>query len=167
VQLKGFFDPKEAAMEHPSKVSGGSRRAAGPSDRVSQVDDIQLAQAAHQDLLLMGKPRVNMLLRGREGAVKNVLETLVGKLQAPVASWSPGQRLDLPDVGNAGTMILHDVGALGIEDQIHLLEWLGRAVGRTQVVSTTAAPLLPRVRAGAFIDTLYYRLNTVYLDVSP
>jgi hypothetical protein len=166
VQLKSFLDPKEAAMENPSKVFGGSTRAAGPSDRVSQVEDKRLAQAAHQELLLMGMPRVNMLLRGREGAVKNVLDTLVGKLHAPVASWSPGQRLDLPDGDHVGTMILHDVGALGIEDQIHLLEWLGRAVGRTQVVSTTAAPLLPRVRAGAFIDTLYYRLNTVYLDVS-
>jgi transcriptional regulator of acetoin/glycerol metabolism len=58
------------------------------------------------------------------------------------------------------------VGALPLDAQIHLLEWLAAAIGRIQVVCTTPAPLLPQVRAGAFIDTLYYRLNTVYVDVS-
>ncbi len=44
--------------------------------------------------------------------------------------------------------------------------WLDRAPGRTQVVSTTPALLFPRVQAGAFIDRLYYRLNTVCMDVT-
>ena len=38
-----------------------------------------------------------------------------------------------------GTMVLNDVGALGLQDRIQLLEWLGTASGRTQVVSTTLA----------------------------
>ena len=63
-------------------------------------------------------------------------------------------------------MVLNDVGALGLQDQIQLLEWLGSASGRTQVVSTTPAPLLPRVESGKFIDTLYYRLNTVLVDAT-
>jgi transcriptional regulator of acetoin/glycerol metabolism len=33
-------------------------------------------------------------------------------------------------------------------------------------VSTTPAPLLPRVESGKFIDTLYYRLNTVCVDAT-
>ena len=63
--------------------------------------------------------------------------------------------------------MLHDVGALTTDDQLRLLDWLERAEGRTQVVSTSSAPLLPRVHAGSFIDTLYYRLNTVCVDVTP
>ena len=47
-----------------------------------------------------------------------------------------------------------------------LLRWLERATGRTQVVSTTSTSLLPRVQDGTFVDTLYYRLNTVCLDVA-
>jgi DNA-binding NtrC family response regulator len=34
------------------------------------------------------------------------------------------------------------------------------------VVSTTSAPLLPRVEAGEFNATLFYRLNTVCVDVT-
>jgi hypothetical protein len=155
-------------MENRLRVFTGATKAAGPPDRTTaEAEDDRLARAAHEDLRLMGLPRVNVLLRGRATAVRTVLDSLSGNLHEPIASWSPGKRLQLPPVEHTGTMILHDVGSLGIEDQIHLLEWLGRAVGRTQVVSTTSSPLLPRVRAGAFIDTLYYRLNTVYVDVTP
>jgi transcriptional regulator of aromatic amino acid metabolism len=62
-------------------------------------------------------------------------------------------------------VILQDVGALTRADQHRLLDWLDDAAGRTQVVSTTPAPLWPRVQAGAFIDRLYYRLNTVCMDM--
>ena len=62
--------------------------------------------------------------------------------------------------------MLHDVGTLPLDEQLRLLDWLERAEGRTQVVSTSTTPLLPRVQAGAFIDTLYYRLNTVCVDVT-
>jgi transcriptional regulator of acetoin/glycerol metabolism len=44
-------------------------------------------------------------------------------------------------------------------------EWLASS-NRPQVVSTASAPLLPLVEAGVFNDALYYRLNTVYIDLS-
>ena len=155
-------------MENRLRVFTGATKAAAPPQRTAAgTEDDRLARAAHEDLMIMGMPRVNLLLRGRDTAVRTVLDSLSANLHEPIASWSPGKRLELPAIEDARTMILHDVGSLGIEDQIHLLEWLGRAVGRTQVVSTTCSPLLPRVRAGAFIDTLYYRLNTVYVDVTP
>jgi transcriptional regulator of acetoin/glycerol metabolism len=123
-------------------------------------------RAAHDDLVRAGMPRVNMLVAGEDGTVGRLLETLRGHFEQPVASWSPGQSLVLPPVERTGTMLIRQVGALALQDQITLLEWLAAAAGRTQVVSTTSTPLLPQVRAGAFIDTLYYRLNTVYVDVT-
>ena len=75
-----------------------------------------------------------------------------------------GDEFMLPAVGRVGAIVLNDVGALAIQEQIQLLEWLNTAQGRTQVVSTAPTLLLPRVKAGAFIDTLYYRLNTLCLD---
>ena len=62
--------------------------------------------------------------------------------------------------------MLHDTGSLPADDQLRLLDWLERAEGRTQVVSTSSTPLLPLVHSGRFIDTLYYRLNTVCVDVT-
>ncbi len=62
-------------------------------------------------------------------------------------------------------MILHDVGALTLEEQCRLMVWLQETAGGTRVVSTTSAPLLPLVEVGAFLDTLYYRLNTIYLEI--
>jgi transcriptional regulator of acetoin/glycerol metabolism len=154
-------------MGNPAKILAGPPQWGGPPDRASDsADDARLAQAAHNELVTMGMPRVNVLLAGRDGAVRQTLESLIGRLREPIASWCPGERLALPSTEADGTMILHDVERLGLEDQIHLLEWLGTAAGRVQVVSTTAGPLFPRVSAGAFIDTLYYRLNTVYLELS-
>lgn len=138
-----------------------------PRDRGSlRADQWQLARAAHVDLLLMGMPRINLLLIAPDGVVQHVLKSLMVDLWEPVAHWSPGEPLALPSPTMGGTLILHDVHALPSADQRRLVEWLELAKGRTQVVSTTSAPLLPRVTAGNFIATLFYRLNTVCVDVT-
>ena len=118
------------------------------------------------DLILKGMPPVNLLLTGGDVVVQSVLETLLSNSDQPIASWWPGQRLVLPAMQRPAMMILHDVGALGVEDQLQLLEWLERDIGRTKVVSTTPAPLMPLVEKGAFNDILYYRLNTVSIEIS-
>jgi hypothetical protein len=138
-----------------------------PRDRESlRADHWQLARAAHVDLLLMGMPRINLLLIAPDGVVQHVLKSLMLDLWEPVARWSPGESLALPAPTMAGTLVLHDVHALPAADQQRLVEWLELAQGRTQVVSTTSAPLLPRVTAGIFNATLFYRLNTVCIDVT-
>jgi hypothetical protein len=137
----------------------------GPLDSASQLrEDCRLARAA----------RVNLLVIHGEAVVQDLLEWLMLDLQHPIATpmatpmatLRTGERLVLPPVAWARTMILQDVGALTRADQHCLLDWLDRAAGRTQVVSATPASLWPRVQAGAFIDKLYYRLNTVCMDVS-
>jgi hypothetical protein len=134
-------------MENPSTLL----------DRASQLrEDCRLVRAA----------RLNLLVMHRTGALQDLLEWLMLDLRKPIATWSPGERLVLPPSAWARTMILKDVGALTHADQRRLLDWLDLAGGRTQVVSTTPAPLVPRVQAGAFIDRLYYRLNTVCMDVT-
>lgn len=150
-------------METPSKFFAAP--AADPFDCVSQLpEDWRRARAAHTELLLMGMPRVNLLLIGSDAVVQNILQTL--DLQAPVVSWRAGQQLVLPSAASTKTLVLQNVGALSSGDQLRLLEWLEEAVGRTQVISTTSTPLLPHVQTGDFVDALYYRLNTVCVDVS-
>jgi hypothetical protein len=137
---------------HPASYS-----ASYPASYIEKLrEECRLAQSA----------RVNLLVVHSEGDPRNLLEWLKLDLQEPTVTWRAGERLVLPPVAWARTMILQDVGALGDTDQLSLLDWLERAAGRTQVVSTTSAPLWPRIQAGAFIDSLYYRLNTVCVDVA-
>jgi hypothetical protein len=154
-------------MANPSDVVAPALRVPGPFDYLSRrPEDWRQARAAYLSLLLIGMPRVNLLLIGVDGIVWNVLGTLLLDLQEPVTTWMPGQPLVLPPPGNAGTLLLHDVGAMTHEEQLRLLGWLEQAGGRTQVVSTAASPVLPRVRTGEFLETLYYRLNTVCVDLA-
>jgi hypothetical protein len=154
-------------MENQPKVMAESVRASSLlADRSHLLDEWRLARQAHVNLLLTGMPRVNPLLTELDYAIRNVLERLLPDLHEPVASWCPGEPLALPPTTRVGTLILHDVGALTSGDQLQLLTWLDEAGGRTQVVSTTPGPLLPRVEAGTFLETLYYRLNTVCVDVA-
>jgi hypothetical protein len=153
-------------MDNPLPIFAALQRA-GVSDRMSQLPDHwRLARAAHVDLLLMGMPRVNLLLIAPDAVVRYVLESMLLDLREPIARWSPGEPLNPPSPHRTGTLILHDVHALPPADQLRLIDWMEAAEGRTQVVSATSKPLLPRVHAGEFIDILYYRLNTVCVDVT-
>jgi hypothetical protein len=149
-------------MESPSRVFAGATRAPAPPDG-APLDCVSKLQ---EDCRLARAARVNLLVIHSEEVLQKLLEWLMLNLQKPVATWRAGERFAPPPVARARTMILQDVGALTHEDQCRLLDWLERAAGRTQVVSTTPAPLFPRVQGGAFIDRLYYRLNTMCMDVT-
>lgn len=128
-------------------------------------DHWRLARAAHVDLLLMGMPRVNLLLLAPEGVVRYVLESTLLNLREPMTVWQPGELLTLPAPQSNGTLILHDVGDMSAPFQIQLLHWLEAFDRTVQVISTSTTPVIPRVQCGAFLDMLYYRLNTVCVDV--
>lgn len=154
-------------MKNVSQFHAGASRVDVLPDDVSQsTRNRHLAEAVRGDLMMIGMPRVNVLLSGMDGVVQNILETILADLETPIASWSPGERLVLPPVARVGTMILHEVGAMNREDQQRLLDWSEEAAGKTQIVSTASLPLLPLVSAGTFSDTLYYRLNTVFVDAT-
>ena len=59
-----------------------------------------------------------------------------------------------------------DITALGLDDQIRLLDWLGATDGRVQVISVTSRSVAPLIETGAFLSMLYYRLNVVCLDLT-
>jgi hypothetical protein len=142
-------------MENPSTVYAGAAYVNGSIDCNSPLsNDFQIARTT----------RMNLLLIQHDAAVAQLLDQLLPDLNEPIAHWHPGQRLVLPPIHLAGTIVLQDVGALCVEDQRLLLAWLEASEGRTQVVSTTPESLLPRVNAGTFLDTLYYRLNTVCVN---
>jgi hypothetical protein len=137
-----------------------------PFARDMQVPD--LAEAGHLEhdvRMLQGMPRVNLLLIGSDDLVWRTIGTQLS-LRSPIASWRPGESLALPDVSAVATLILNGVDHLTGAEQVRLLTWLDRAVGRTQVVCTATMSLLPLLEAGSFVNALYYRLNTVCLDLT-
>jgi Sigma-54 interaction domain len=153
-------------MENTSSYLAQGQQPHLPDPVSSLPDHYRLARAAHVDLLLMGMPRVNLLLIAPDAVVRYVLESLLLNLREPTAVRVAGQPLGLPRPEEIGTLVIHDAGTLSPEAQLALLAWLEEADGRVQIVTTSSTSLLPRVQCGAFIDTLYYRLNTVCVDIS-
>jgi hypothetical protein len=113
----------------------------------------------------MGRPRVNTLLIGADDVVWRVLGTSLN-LASPIVSWRPGQPLQLPDFTSVRTLVIRDLALMSGSEQVRLLEWLDRASGYVQVVCTSSDALLPLVEAGSFINSLYYRLNTICIDLT-
>lgn len=110
--------------------------------------------------------RPNVLFVGPKDATRALLDALRHDFREPVFQVSPRRPPVLPDAEHVGTIILEDVATLGAADQRRLLDWLNRAAGRPQVISTASAPILPMIVAGAFAEALYYRLNMFYVDLA-
>lgn len=108
----------------------------------------------------------NVLLAGAQVAVNLALDALQSSLQQPIVTWHADGARILPSLPSSGTLILQEVDVLSHENQQGLLSWLEDTMGKVHVVSTTQLTLFRLVERGVFLDTLYYRLNVVYLEVT-
>ena len=151
-------------MENRPNAVAAAADAAGANSVLPIRDDRRLARQAHTDLHVVGAPQPNLLLVGTAGAFRMILEMVWLELRDPIVTWHPGQPLELP-LSRAGTLVLHDVGELTYDDQHRVLRWLERSAAQIRVVSTSPVSLWPRVKAGAFNETLYYRLNTMCVNM--
>ena len=114
-------------------------------------------------VLMRGRP--NLLISGFRDATDALVLAVTPSWRLPVRRLACEARLHLPPVG--GTLILDAVDALDHEQQESLLRWLDDAQpAQTQVISLTTTRLYAHVQAGTFLSTLYYRLNTLYFEVS-
>lgn len=125
----------------------------------------RITSVPRKDLQVGVMPRTNVLVVGSSEATRIVLDMLRLDLRGPVLKWRPGQPLELPTRGRAATMVLEDLTRLTSDEQVRILGWLEQVSGQVRVVSTTTVPIWPRVAQGQFNEVLYYRLNTVYVDV--
>ena len=129
------------------------------------VDDSHVWTTIHNDLSLARSTRANLLLVGSKQVV-NLLSVLVTHHNPAVVIERNGSlQLPAPDK-HVRTAVLRDVDTLTRQEQHALLEWFANSNGhRVQLISTASIPLLPLVKNGAFSDALYYRLNTVYIEL--
>jgi hypothetical protein len=126
-----------------------------------------LVRVLRNELSWLSRAHPNILLVGDGMATAAALSELQSIYRFPVIVRNcGGLPLALPQTESANTLILHDVAALPPADQQMLSDWLSSGNRRTQVVTTSAEALLPLVTTGAFLATLYYRLNVIYVDVT-
>jgi transcriptional regulator of acetoin/glycerol metabolism len=105
--------------------------------------------------------RPNLLIACSDSALDAVEHQLSALCAPPVHTCELPGPLVLPKKPS-GTLLLHHVEALALEQQLALYDWM--SVSRqVQVVSITGAPLLSLVEQGEFLEGLFYRLNTVCL----
>ena len=126
-----------------------------------------LVRVLRDELSWLSHVHPNILLVGDVMATAAALSELQSIYRFPVIVRNcGGPPLELPQTESANTLILHDVAALPPGEQQMLSDWLSSGNRRTQVVTTSAEALLPLVTTGAFLATLYYRLNVIYVDVT-
>ena len=104
----------------------------------------------------------NLLLIGPDAVAEEYLVPLMPSLASPIA-YLDAANPALPATP-VGTLIVHDVARLTPDRQAQFLEWLS-GQRETAVITVSPGPLFPRVRRGAFSDPLYYRLNTVVVEL--
>lgn len=95
-----------------------------------------------------------------------MLNALESHLRRPICSLTPKPGVVLPEP-TGGTLIVLEVDRLDSDQQAQLLRWLNQRQTPAQVVCTSCESLFRRVQAGHFLTDLYYRLNSVLLDVTP
>jgi two-component system, NtrC family, response regulator len=88
-------------------------------------------------------------------------------------------RAGLLEMANGGTLFMDEVGEMSLRMQALLLRFLetgeiqrigsdGRqGVVNVRLITATNRDLLQQIRAGAFREDLYYRLNVIHIAISP
>jgi hypothetical protein len=108
----------------------------------------------------------NVLVVGSDVDVANALRTLQRVCRQAVVTHRPPDPLVLPTPFHAGTVILREVSCLSLNDQHRLMAWLEGDCGRTQIIATDTRPVWPGLQTGAFLASLYYRLNIISIDLT-
>ena len=109
--------------------------------------------------LMSQRVRPNLLVQCNEQTIDTVVEQITMMCALPLHTCLLPGPLTLP-LASGGTLLMHDVASLTIDQQVILHDWTG-GCGDVQIVSVTAEPLWSLVEQGRFLEGLFYRLNTI------
>lgn len=114
------------------------------------------------DWRLLVTARPNVLLEGALETTDVIVREAMGWLPTPHATWCGAP----PHGDRPATLVVRSISALDHDQQHSLFDWLDAPGDRVQVIATTSEPLYPMVGRGVFLESLYYRLNVMRLDVA-
>lgn len=119
-----------------------------------------------EDIRLIRGTKASTMMVGPAEVVDALLRRVTDSMQPPQIVQCQDQQLCLPapSCGPRG-VLFRDVEVLSAPEQRRLLHWL-ESDRPGPVFSSSRIPLFPLVQAGFFNETLLYRLNTVYIDLS-
>lgn len=127
----------------------------------------QFLLAMRDEWSALSTARPNILLVGDKPETSAAVSAMQTIHRLPVLVRNCGDSpLTLPSTRSVGTLILHDVAALSLEQQCVLCDWLDHERRTAQIVSTSKVALFPLTKSGAFLEALYYRLNVVYVETT-
>jgi Sigma-54 interaction domain len=114
---------------------------------------------------LLRVARPNILVIGAAADVASTVSTIVARLPGPVSYLPP----DAPPpavIDDAEMLVMPDVAGLSPDRQHEWISWLSSPdERRPQIVATSGVPVYPLVKADQFSVALYYRLNTILLEM--
>jgi hypothetical protein len=115
-----------------------------------------------EDWRALLRTRAHVLITGPRNALTAFARSARSELREPIVTIASGAPLFFDD---ARTVILNDVNAMDTTNQRRLLAWMNEGRNAdTQIVSLTSAQVFAFVARG-FDANLYYRLNTIYLEL--
>jgi hypothetical protein len=110
---------------------------------------------------LLAQCHPNLLICAATPLAIAIVTALSLGLRQPVQIQGAWSRASAP---TSGTLVLHGVDRLDPREQRELFAWLDATHETVQVVSLSTRPIFPLVTQGLFLDPLYYRLNTIFVD---
>jgi hypothetical protein len=110
---------------------------------------------------------VNVLMVGPDEVTKSAVAAISPWLSDPGLTIRPDGLAHLPAAERSGALILEDLCDFVMADQRRLADWLQENAGRARIISTSRQPLASMLSAGLFLEALYYRLNVIYIEMTP
>lgn len=106
----------------------------------------------------------NVLVNCSASELHSVLGDLVGLCGPSIRMCSLPGSLDLP-LQHTGTLLLSRIEEISDNQQLELFDWITMTHLSARVVSVATKPLEHLMRQGRFLESLYYRLNVMRMDI--
>jgi hypothetical protein len=104
-----------------------------------------------------------VLVIGPVAEVEDTVSTILAKWLTPVYYWTPDA--PLAALGADSTVVIRDVATWCLDLQQAWLTWLNEPSRRPRIIATSSIEVFPLVAQGLFLEALYYRLNTLLVDL--
>ena len=110
------------------------------------------------------RPRQHYLVRCDPDAVFALARQVASVAAAPVQLFQAAPFS--PPADSRGTLMVNDVHALGLREQIAFYDWLGHGAGDLRIISLTPLALRSLADRGLFLEGLFHRLSAVQFDLT-
>ena len=111
------------------------------------------------------RPRQHYLVRCDPDAVFTLARQVAGVGASPVRLIHQPLPFS-PPADSIGTLIVNDVHALRLGEQIAFYDWLGHSCGDARIISVTPFDLQFLTDRGLFLQGLFHRLSAVQFDLT-